>query len=189
MSLPPDSFPPSPDLLERLARVKLLLMDVDGVFTDGKLLNVPLPSGGWIETKAFDSQDGISLRWLSNQGIETGVISGRESPAVDIRARQIGMTYVYQGHTEKIPIIEEILKKSGIDPEQVAYMGDDLTDVVVMRRVGVGIAPANAREEVRQVAHMVTHASGGSGAVRETVEAILKAQGLWDAILKKYEIT
>ena len=189
MSLPPDSFPQSPDLLERLARVKLLIMDVDGVLTDGKLLNIPMPDGGWIETKAFDSQDGIALRWLSNHGIQTGVISGRESPATEVRAKQVGMTYVYQGHVEKIPIIEEILAKSGVAPDQVAYMGDDLTDTVVMRRVGAAIAPANAREEVRQVAHCVTHAAGGSGAVRETVEAILKAQGLWDAILKKYEIT
>ena len=99
-----------------------------------------------------------------------------------MRARQIGMKYVYQGHIEKIPILEEILAKSGLPPEQVAYIGDDLTDVVIMRRVGFTVAPANARPEVKAVAHYVCKASGGAGAVREAVELILKAQGLWERI-------
>ena len=97
------------------------------------------------ETKAFDSQDGIALQWLSWHGIATGVISGRVSPATVERARQVKMTYVYQGHIEKIPILQEILAKSGLTPEETAYAGDDLTDVVVMRRVGLAIATANAK--------------------------------------------
>jgi 3-deoxy-D-manno-octulosonate 8-phosphate phosphatase (KDO 8-P phosphatase) len=177
-------------MTEALAKVKLLLMDVDGVLTDGRLYNVPDPSDGRMaETKGFDSQDGIGLQWLSWYGIKTGLISGRESPATAERARQCRFSYVYQGHIEKIPILEEILAKAGVNSDEVAYIGDDFTDVVVMRRVGVGIATANARPEVKRVAHHVTSAPGGSGAVREVVEMILKAKGLWEEILRKYEVT
>src|SRR5947208_16764964 len=161
-------------------------MDVDGVLTDGKVYNVPDAAGNMVETKGFDPQDGIALQWLSWKGIKSGVISGRLSPAVVARARQVNMTYVYQGHIEKIPILEEILRDSGIPPEQVAYIGDDLTDVVIMRRVGLSIAPANARAEVKRSAHYVTSASGGSGAIREVCELLLQAQGRWAELLKKY---
>lgn len=176
------------DIQERAARVRLLLMDVDGVLTDGKLYNVPDPTGKMVETKGFDTQDGIALQWLAWHGIHSGVISGRESPATAERARQCKMRYVYQGHIEKIPIIEEILADAGITSDEVAYMGDDLTDVVVMRRVGFRIATANARPEVKGIAHFVTANPGGQGAVREVVELILKARGCWDALLKKYEV-
>lgn len=177
------------DEITRLAaNIKLLLMDVDGVLTDGKLYNLPDPAGGIFETKGFDSQDGIALQWLHWKGIATGLISGRVSPATEARARQCHFAYVYQGHIEKIPILEEILAKSGITPAEVAYVGDDLTDVVVMRRVGLAIATANARPEVKQCAHYVTGAPGGNGALRETAELILKAQGHWDDLLRKYEV-
>jgi 3-deoxy-D-manno-octulosonate 8-phosphate phosphatase (KDO 8-P phosphatase) len=176
------------DVPIRAARIKLLLMDVDGVLTDGRLINVPAPDGTMFETKAFDSQDGIALQWLSWHGIATGVISGRESPATAERARQVKMTYVYQGHIEKIPILQEILAKSGLTPEETAYAGDDLTDVVVMRRVGLAIATANARPEVKRVAHYVTTAPGGKGAIREVAEMLLQAKGVWSDILKKYEV-
>jgi len=176
------------EIKKRAARVKLLLMDVDGVLTDGRLINVSAPDGSMLETKAFDSQDGIALQWLSWNGIATGVISGRLSPATAERAKQVKMTYVYQGHIEKIPVLEEILAKSGITPEETAYTGDDLTDVVVMRRVGFAIATANARPEVKRAAHYVTTAAGGQGAIREVAELLLQAQGRWSAILKKYEV-
>src|SRR5690349_4514763 len=142
-------------------------MDVDGVLTDGRLINVPAPDGSIFETKAFDSQDGIALQWLSWHGIATGVISGRVSPATAERARQVKMRYVYQGHIEKIPILDEIVAQSGIAPADIAYAGDDLTDIVVMRRVGLAVATANARLEVKGAAHYVTTASGGQGAIRE----------------------
>jgi 3-deoxy-D-manno-octulosonate 8-phosphate phosphatase (KDO 8-P phosphatase) len=173
---------------ELAAPVKLLLMDVDGVLTDGKLLNVPDALGNMVETKGFDSQDGIGLQWLSWYGIKTGLISGRVSPATVERAKQCRFTYVYQGHIEKIPILDEILADAGVEKHEVAYIGDDLTDIVVMHRVGLAIATANARPEVKQEAHYVTQAVGGSGAVRETIELILKAQGLWEKICEKYEI-
>ena len=178
----------NPDILQRAARVRLFLMDVDGVLTDGRLLNIPQPGGGVLETKAFDSQDGIALQWLSWHGIQTGVISGRVSPATEERARQVGMRYVYQGHIEKIPILEEIQASSGIALEEMAFAGDDLTDAVVLRRVGLAIATANARPEVKRVAHHVTSASGGRGAVREICELLLQAHGRWADILKKYEV-
>jgi 3-deoxy-D-manno-octulosonate 8-phosphate phosphatase (KDO 8-P phosphatase) len=176
------------DTHARASRIKLLLMDVDGVLTDGHLYNVPDPEGKMAETKGFDSQDGIGLQWLSWKGIKTGVISGRQSPATAERARQCKMAYVYQGHTEKIPILEEILADAKIDKSEVAYIGDDFTDIVIMHRVGLAIATANARPEVKKEAHYITQAAGGSGAVREVVELLLQAQGLWGDILKHYEI-
>ncbi|MGA2130862.1 MAG: HAD hydrolase family protein [Bryobacteraceae bacterium] len=178
------------NITQLAAPVRLLLMDVDGVLTDGKLLNVPdvQNPGQMVETKGFDSQDGISLQWMSWKGIATGLISGRVSPATAERAKQCKFRYVYQGHIEKIPILEEIMADAKVGKEQVAYIGDDLTDVVVMHRVGLAIATANARPEVKAQAHYVTSAPGGSGAVREVVELILKAQGYWEEILRKYEI-
>ena len=121
------------DVRARAAKIKLLLMDVDGVLTDGKLYFVPDPhtAGGMTEFKAFDSQDGIALQWCQWKGIRTGVISGRISPSTVERAKQAKMNYVYQGHIEKIPIIEEIMADAGISKDEVAFIGDDLTDVVV----------------------------------------------------------
>jgi 3-deoxy-D-manno-octulosonate 8-phosphate phosphatase (KDO 8-P phosphatase) len=175
------------ELTRRAARVRLLLMDVDGVLTDGRLYNVPDAVGNMVETKAFDSQDGIALQWLNWKGIQAGVISGRSSPATEERCRQCKIAYVYQGHIEKIPVFEEILAKAGVQPDEVAYVGDDLTDLVIMRRVGLAIATANARPEVKRHAHWVTQGEGGRGAVREVVELLLKAQGYWAEILQKYE--
>jgi len=175
------------DINRLAANVKLLLMDVDGVLTDGKLINLPDPSGGIFETKAFDSQDGIALQWLHWKGIRAGLISGRVSPATEERARQCHFAYIYQGHIEKIPILEEILSKAGLTSSQVAYVGDDLTDIVVMRRVGLAIATANARPEVKQCAHYVTTMEGGKGAIREVGELLLRAQGHWPDLLRKYE--
>ncbi len=178
-----------PDVLAVAKRIEMVLMDVDGVLTDGTLWNVPAPDGTMFETKGFDSQDGIALQWLSWYGIKTGVISGRVSHATTERARQCKMSYVYQGHIEKIPILEEILSQAKVDPKNVAYIGDDFTDVVIMRRVGFGIATANAREEVKRSAHITTRAKGGQGAVREICELLMKAKGYWDELLDKYEIT
>ena len=172
---------------ELAAGIRLVLMDVDGVMTDGTLWNVPGPDGTIFETKGFDSQDGISLQWLSWYGIKTGVISGRVSPATAERCKQCKFSYIYQGHIEKIPILQEILADSGVAASEVAYLGDDLTDIVVMRRVGLAIATANARPEVKAAAHYTTEARGGQGAVREAAEMILRAKGHWQELLAKYE--
>ena len=175
-------------LEQRAARVRLLLTDVDGVMTDGKLFNVPGPDGKMWETKGFDAQDGIALQWLGWYGITCGLISGRVSPATEERAKQCKFKYIYQGHIEKIPIFEEIMAKAAVSPDEVVYVGDDLTDVTIMRRVGFSVCPANARPEVKQVANMVTQGGGGNGVLRELAELILRAQGHWDEILKKYEV-
>ena len=182
--------PLSPETLHQLARkIKILLMDVDGVLTDGRLYLVPDREGRMVETKGFDSQDGIALRWLSWFQIECGVISGRDSPATTERARQVGMRWVLQGHIEKIPLLEQILMEANADGQEVAYIGDDFTDVVIMRRVGLSFATANAREEVKRSAMAVTAAPGGAGAVREVIELLMKAQGHWEGLLEKYEVT
>ena len=177
---------PTQQVRERASKIKLLLMDVDGVLTNGKLFHFPDAAGNMVETKGFDSQDGIALQWMQWKGLKTGVISGRESLATAERARQVKMNYVYQGHIEKIPILEKIMAEADVRPEEVAYMGDDLTDLVVMRRVGFAIGVANARPEVKREAHYVTEATGGNGAVREAIEIILDAQGFWSEILEKY---
>src|SRR5277367_2646450 len=176
------------NIQDRASRIKLLLMNVDGVLTNGKLYNVPGPDGQMVESKGFDSQDGIGLTWLNWNGIRTGVISGRQSPATAERAKQVKMAYVYQGHIEKIPILDEILADAKIHSADVAYIGDDFTDVVIMNRVGLAIATANARAEVKKAAHYVTQVPGGEGAVREVVELLLKAQNRWCEILQHYEI-
>lgn len=176
------------DVLARAAKVKLLLMDVDGVLTDGKLYFIPDNAGAMVEFKAFDSQDGIALQWCQWKGIRTGVISGRQSPATVERAKQAKMNYVYQGHIEKIPIIEEIMADAGVAPEEIGYIGDDLTDIVVFHRVGFAISVANARPEVKSESHWTTQNVGGSGAVRDAVELIFQARGFWKEILDKYEV-
>jgi len=178
----------NPNVRARAAKVKLLLMDVDGVLTNGQLYHFPDEEGNMIETKGFDSQDGIALQWMQWKGLRTGVISGRESLGTAERARQVKMNYVYQGHIEKVPILEKIMAEGGFTPAEVAYMGDDFTDLVVMRRVGFAIAVANARPEVKREAHYVTEAAGGSGAVREVIELILDSWGFWAEILEKYEV-
>lgn len=178
-----------PKLRRLAAGIKVLLMDVDGVLTDGRLYFVPDAQGKMTETKAFDSQDGIALRWLKWYDVKTGVISGRNSPATAERARQVEMSWVFQGHIEKIPLLEQIMAEAKVEPDEVAYIGDDLTDVVIMRRVGLSFATANARAEVKHSASAVTEAVGGSGAVREVIEVLLKARGVWSELLKKYEVT
>jgi 3-deoxy-D-manno-octulosonate 8-phosphate phosphatase (KDO 8-P phosphatase) len=176
------------DVLARAARVRLLLMDVDGVMTDGTYWHVPDGQGGLAEIKAFDSQDGIGFQWLRRFGIRAGIISGRVSVSTEERARSAGFAFVHQGHTEKIPVLEEILEKAGLEAEQVGYVGDDFTDVVVMHRVGLAIATANAKPEVKAEAHWTTPSPGGHGALRDVVELLLRAQGHWEEIARHYEI-
>ncbi len=172
----------------RASKIKLLLMDVDGVLTDGKVYFLPGPDNTVTELKTFDCQDGIALQWCKWKGIRTGVISGRKSFSTQQRVLQAHMDYNYQGFIEKIPIIEEIMADAGVSSDEIAFIGDDLTDVVVFHRVGLAIAVGNARPEVKREAHYVTPSSGGSGAVRDAVEFIFQAKGLWREILDKYEI-
>lgn len=176
-------------VLKKAAQIKLLLMDCDGVMTDGLIYFFPDSKGQMTEFKGFNSQDGLGLHFFHKCGLKSGIISGRDSPAVTERARILGMDYVYQGLLAKTQAYEEILKDCGYTPEQTAFIGDDFTDIPVMKRSGLAIAVKNARPEVIASSHHVTEVDGGAGAVREAVELILKAQGLWSKILNQYEIS
>ncbi len=169
-------------LLPKAKAIQLLLLDVDGVLTDGSLIF----SHDGEESKAFNTQDGFGLRILQESGIDTGIITARSSMAVTKRAENLKLTYVYQGKSNKIIAFKDIIKKSGLKPFEIAYMGDDWLDLVLLQRVGFAIAPANGVEEVKRVAHLVTGKSGGAGAVREACEFILKAKGVYEQTLQKY---
>lgn len=166
-----------------LERVRLLLLDVDGVLTDGRVLY----SDRGEELKAFHTQDGLGLRLLQRAGLQLGLITGRISEAVRRRARELDIDLVYEGVKDKAVLLEEISGKTGISLAEMAFVGDDLVDLPPMIRVGVAIAVANAVEEVKAAAAIVTRSRGGHGAVREVVETILKAQGRWEATLRMFQ--
>ncbi len=178
----------SPDILVSAAKIKVLLMDVDGVLTNGEIFYFPGPDGKMVEFKGFNSQDGLALHWCREAGIATGVISGRESPSVNERAKNLGMRYVYQGLLDKVASYEEVLQDAGVTADQVAFIGDDFTDVPLMVRSGLGFAPANARPEVLAKADYITQVRGGDGAVREIIELIFRAQDRWQGIIEKYHL-
>lgn len=166
----------------RAKKIKLFLMDVDGVLTDGKMYYIP-GKNGMIEFKAFHSLDGIGLRLLNQFGVLTGVITGRESPGTEERAKGLGMSYAYQGFLSKMDPLTHILADTGLKPENVAYMGDDWTDIPVLKKAGLACAPANAQPEVKRATHLITRKTGGEGAVREVCDLILKSQGHWRAVM------
>jgi 3-deoxy-D-manno-octulosonate 8-phosphate phosphatase (KDO 8-P phosphatase) len=165
----------------RARKIRVLLMDVDGVLTDGHIYLQSLPDGTAMEMKAFHSQDGAGLKMARSRGLRIGVISGRDSAAVTRRAKEVGMEFVYQGRDEKMRAYEEILRAAGVRDAEVAYVGDDLPDLPIMQRVGLAVAVANAVPEVRRAAHYVTRRGGGDAGVREVIELILKAQKSWIA--------
>ncbi|MBI5243893.1 MAG: polysaccharide biosynthesis/export family protein [Elusimicrobia bacterium] len=173
-------------LLQRARRIRLLMMDVDGVLTDGLLYHFVDDDGRLVEMKGFNSQDGVALVWLAESGVLTGVITGRASEGVEGRARMLKMTHVVQGTTDKLPAFKEILAKAGLRPEQAAFIGDDFTDLPAMRHAGLAAAVANARPELLPFAHLVTQNQGGKGAVREVVELLMRSQGTWQAVLKRF---
>ncbi len=162
--------------------VKLAIFDIDGVMTDGSLF---FDEEGR-EYKAFNSLDGHGLKMLKQTGIELAIITGRESQVVVHRAKNLGISYVYQGAGEKLLAYRHLLAKLGLQPEQTAYMGDDVVDLPVLTRCGLAISVPSAPEEVQQYAHMVTRREGGHGAVREACEFIMKAQGNYAALLAEY---
>jgi 3-deoxy-D-manno-octulosonate 8-phosphate phosphatase (KDO 8-P phosphatase) len=162
--------------------IKLLAMDVDGVLTDGGIF---LHHDG-TESKRFNLLDGHGIRMWHRAGLKTAFISGRITQATAHRARQLEVTHVFQDCHEKLPVFEELLAKSGLKASEVAYMGDDVMDIPLLRRAGFSVAVANAVEEVKQNAAYVTSLPGGSGAVREAIEHILKNAGKWDELMKRY---
>jgi 3-deoxy-D-manno-octulosonate 8-phosphate phosphatase (KDO 8-P phosphatase) len=169
----------SAEVQRRAKKIRLLLMDVDGVLTDGRIYLQSLPDGTATEMKVFYAQDGAGLKLLHAMGVRTGLITGRDSPATARRAREAQVDFVYQQRDEKLPAYEEILRAAGVSDAETGYIGDDLPDLPVMARAGLAVAVANAAPEVKRAAHYVTARTGGQGAVREVVELILKAQGRW----------
>lgn len=172
----------SSEVQQRAARIKLLLMDCDGVLTDGRI---------WLfengeEQKGFHTRDGLGIELLHRAGLRSGIITGRSSSAIDRRARGLGMSFVLQGREDKLRAYNETLAHAGIANAEVAYVGDDLNDVPLMLASGLGVAVADAAAEARENAHYVTSTAGGFGAVREVIELILKSQDRWDDLVKDY---
>jgi 3-deoxy-D-manno-octulosonate 8-phosphate phosphatase (KDO 8-P phosphatase) len=171
-----------PPIERRAARVKLLLMDCDGVLTDGRL---------WLlrdgdEQKSFNVRDGLGLELWHRAGLKSGLISGRSSSFVERRVRELNMEFVRQGAKNKIQDFEELLALADVEESEVAFVGDDLNDIPLMRRAEFAVAVRDAAEETRAAAHYITQAAGGSGAIREVIEVILRAQGRWADLTEKY---
>ena len=167
---------------QRAAKIKLVLFDVDGVLTDGKIL---MHADG-SESKTFDIKDGTGIVWALRQGLTVGFLSARSSAATAQRAAQLGVTLVHQGVRSKLDTYDQIVDGLILEDDQTAYMGDDLLDLPVIERVGLGAVPADAASEVRSRAHWIATRRGGDGAVRELIEMVLKAQGRWDGIVAAF---
>ena len=193
----------------RAKKIKLLLFDVDGVLTDGKIWIFPAPAGtqqsvleksaerddtggfgfqspSLIEAKGFHAHDGTAISLARLAGVKTGVITKRISETVALRARDLKMDHIHQGIQDKLTVFEEILRQENLSSAEAAFVGDDVIDLPVMRNCGFAIAVANARKEVKAEAHYVTAHGGGDGAARDAVEYILKAQGKWDRVVSEY---
>ena len=170
------------DLRKQASRIRLILFDVDGVLTDGKLL---LHADG-TESKQFDIKDGSGIVWASRLGLTVGFLSARTSASTAQRASQLGVTLVHQGVASKLETFDQIVDELLLENEQVAYMGDDVLDLPVLMRAGLATAPADAVPDVRDRVHWVSRARGGEGAARELIEFILKAQDKWDGLVDAY---
>jgi len=175
----------APALKKRAAKIKVVLMDVDGTLTDGSVTLLSQPDGSALEIKTFDAHDGQGISLARTAGLRMGVITGRESAALRRRMKELNVEFVHEKQPHKIAAYEEVLRKSGASEDEVAYLGDDLPDLTVMRRVGLAVAVANAAPEVKHVAHYVTARPGGKGAARELVELILKSKGTWEEMIDR----
>ena len=171
---------------ERARRIKVLLFDVDGVLTDGSIVVMPSPEGKAVEVKAFSAHDGMGTALAHVAGLKIGWVTKRESQAVRIRSSDLRIDHVYQGQHYKVEALEQIVKDEGCGLDEVAYVGDDIIDLPVMRKVGLAIAVANARAEVKAMAHYTTEHSGGFGAGRDAIDFILRAKGVLDQTIEKY---
>ena len=172
----------SDEVGRRAARVRLLLLDCDGVLTDGRITLL----GDGDEQKSFHTRDGHGLVLLHRAGLQSGVISGRTSSALERRARDLGIGHLRQGTHDKIVEFREVLAAAGVSEDETAFVGDDVTDIPLMRRCALAVAVADATDDTRAHAHYVTRLAGGFGAVREVCELILKAQGRWDELMRRY---
>ena len=172
----------SPEVLARAANVKLVVFDVDGVLTDGRLL---LGDNG-VEYKAFHSRDGHGMKMLGQTGVELAIITGRRSQLVAERMASLGIAHVHQGHASKLPVFERLIAELNLTEEQSAYVGDDVVDLGIMARVGLAVAVANAHPLVLEQAHWCTRNDGGRGAAREVCDLIMHAQGTLEGVHRDY---
>ncbi len=168
--------------MEKARNVKLLILDVDGVLTDGRIV---LDDGG-VETKCFDARDGHGIKMLKRANIDVAIITGRESQVVSHRARELGIDSVYQNIHDKLEVYEAILQEKGLRDGEVGFVGDDLVDLPLLRRVGFAAVVADGVEELKPYADYISRNKGGRGAVREIIELILKAQGKWAELMERY---
>jgi 3-deoxy-D-manno-octulosonate 8-phosphate phosphatase (KDO 8-P phosphatase) len=170
------------DLRERCARIEMLVLDVDGVLTDGGIVY----GDDGVEIKHFHVRDGSGLKLWQREGKRAAVISGRQSRAIEVRAAELGVTPVIQGAADKLAAYRDLLAGAALRPEQVCCVGDDVPDLPLLRNCGLAVAVGDACPEARADAHYVTRAPGGRGAVREAIELILRAQGRWDGVIERY---
>ena len=179
----PDPLKCSPEVLQRASRVSVLLLDVDGVLTDGRIVYAEYGD----ELKFFNVQDGAGLVFWNRVGLKSAIITARRSRLVKRRAKEMRVDFLAQGCLLKLPCYEQLLKRLRVSDEQVCAIGDDLMELPILRRAGLAIAVPNAVDEVKQVSHYVTQRPGGGGAVREVVDLLLKAKGLREQILQRYQ--
>lgn len=170
-----------PTLAERCRRIELLVLDVDGVLTDGGIVY----TDNEVEVKHFHVRDGAGLKIWELVGKRSAIITGRTSKIVEVRGAEVGVGWIFQGATHKTPAFRELLAKATVTPEQVCYVGDDVPDLPLLHASGLAVAVADACPEVRAAAHFVTRAVGGRGAVREVIELILGCQGLWQRVVAR----
>ncbi|UCD80571.1 MAG: HAD-IIIA family hydrolase [Desulfobacterales bacterium] len=167
----------------KLKNIQLLLFDVDGVLTDGRIIY----DDGGRQTKEFNVRDGFGIKLVMAAGIKVGIVTGRKSEALQHRCRDLGIQYLYDGVQQKGQLLERIIEQTGVDADHTAFVGDDLPDICLMRRIGLPIAVADAHEIVKNYADWITSAAGGRGAVREVCEALLKVRGDWEKIIAEAE--
>lgn len=178
----------SPGVIERRAKdIRLVLMDIDGVLTNGAIYHFVDSAGELVEFKGVHAQDSIALAWLAQEGLKTGFISGRSSRGMEERLKMLKASHIYQGRLDKKTVFDDICRKEGLEPSRTLYIGDDLPDIPVLKAAGLSVAVRNARPEVKKAAHWVTRAPGGDGAVREVGELLLRAQGLWEGLVSRFD--
>jgi 3-deoxy-D-manno-octulosonate 8-phosphate phosphatase (KDO 8-P phosphatase) len=165
----------------QLKQIRLLLLDVDGVMTAGEIIY----SDSGEQFKIFNVKDGLGIRLLKEAGIDVGIVTGRTGKALHHRCHNLGIDLIFDGVRNKADALHAITERTGIAVEAMAFIGDDLPDLMIMKRVGLAVAVADAHETIRKTAHLTTHAPGGRGAVREVCEAVLKAQGIWEELTAK----
>ena len=170
------------DLKDKIKKIRLILMDVDGVLTDESIGYGPFSD----ELKIFNIKDGLGIKLAQSAGLAVGIISSRSSEALKIRAYELGIEVVYQGQKNKIDAYQQIKKELYVSDEQIAYIGDDLPDLEILRVVGFSVAVKNACEEVKNIVDFITNKSGGKGAIRDVIELILREQGKWEQVINSF---